>query len=59
MARQISRPKNGASHQGRVDGFPVHAVMVGSEIIRPEIGAGNNHRVEGRAFHPTVTWTRG
>jgi hypothetical protein len=35
----------GTDHHGRVDGSPVHAVMVGSEIIRPEIGAGNDQEV--------------
>jgi len=36
-----------------VDGFAVHAVMVGSQIIRREIGTDNHHRVDGRAVHPT------
>jgi hypothetical protein len=35
----------GTDHHGRVDGFPVHAVMVGSEIIRAEIGADNDQEV--------------
>ena len=30
----------------RVDGFAVHAVMVGSQIIRHESGDDNHHRVE-------------
>jgi len=36
-----------------VDGYAVHAVMVGSQIIPHEIGADNDHRVDGEAVHPT------
>jgi len=34
-----------------VDGYAVHAAMVGREIIRRENGAGNDHRVEGKPSH--------
>jgi len=39
----------------RVDGFPVHAVMVGRKIIRRENAGDNNRRVVGRAVHP-IAW---
>jgi len=38
---------------GRVDGFPVHASIVGSEIIEPDIGADTDHGVDGKAVHLT------
>jgi len=38
-----------------VDGLPVHASIVGSEIIRRDIGADNHRRVGGRAAHPTMS----
>lgn len=37
----------------RVDGYAVHAVMVGRQIIRCEIGTDNDHRVDGESVHPT------
>ncbi len=37
----------------RVDGFAVHAVMVGGDIIPPVNGTVGDHRVDGRAVHPT------
>jgi len=37
-----------------VDGFAIHAVMVGRQIIRHDIGGGSNHRAGGEAANPTV-----
>jgi len=37
----------------RVDGFAVHAVMVGADIIPPVNCTVGDHRVDGRAVHPT------
>ena len=38
----------------RVDGFAVHAVMVGGKIIPHESGAATDHRADGGAVHPTA-----
>jgi hypothetical protein len=37
-----------------VDGFPVHAVMVGGYRIAHDIGTLAYHRVDGGAVHPTT-----
>jgi len=36
-----------------VDGFAVHASIVGGEIVEPVDGTVNDHRVDGRAVRPT------
>jgi hypothetical protein len=36
-----------------VDGFPVHAVIVGGSRIVIDFGALAYHRVDGGAVHPT------